>query len=235
VFDDRDRWGFAIRRFRYGLLDLLYPSRCVGCDAPGPVWCEMCQSALEPALGETCLACFRQLPRYNPGHDCPPSSPTAVAAARYRPPLDRALTRLKYRPDERLVAALAACMRRVVLERGFRATCVVAVPLGRKRLRQRGYNQAELLGRELANSLRLPHRESAILRIRETASQVGLNPRQRRANVAGAFRANPDLVGGHSVLLVDDVQTTGSTLAACAHSLLQSGASCVLGVTVGRA
>lgn len=228
------RLGGFLRALSDALQEMVFPSRCGACGAPGEVWCQPCRRRLVRAEGVVCLGCGRVTFPSEARHTCPRRVPRAVAAARYQAPVDRLLTFLKYRPDPRLVTALAGCLCAAVEGSGFRTTCVVPVPLGARRLRQRGYNQAELLGRALARSMQLPFYPSAAVRLRETASQVGLDPMQRQANVAGAFRGDPDWVGGHSVLLVDDVHTTGATLAACADALLQAGAVRVLGATVGR-
>jgi len=142
---------------------------------------------------------------------------------------------LKYRPDLRLARLLAESMAQVVSRHSLSPSCVVPVPLGRRRLHQRGYNQAELLGRALAELLRLPILSSAATRIRETPSQVGLEAGERWANVDGAFAADPSLVQDETVLLIDDVHTTGATLAACSKALAQAGARRVLALTIGRA
>jgi predicted amidophosphoribosyltransferase len=92
-----------------------------------------------------------------------------------------------------------------------------------------------LLGRCLAGLLDLPLRTAALERIRETGSQVGLEAAERWANVDGACAADPSLVQGETVLLIDDVHTTGATLAACSRALAQAGAQRVLSLTVGRA
>jgi len=223
------------RRMRQGTLELLFPTRCVGCGSPGEIWCEACQARLVVVSTPVCLACRQAIAPDLRRHPCPDSSTRAWAAARYQAPLDRALTHLKYRPDPRLIEAFAAMLRGVYQRAEVEASCVVAVPLGPRRLRQRGYNQAELLGRALSESLRLPFYSSAASRIRETASQVGLDPRARAGNVAGAFQADPSLVAGHVVLLIDDVHTTGATLAACGDAMTQAGALRVVGLTMGRA
>ncbi len=223
------------RRVRRETLELLFPTRCVGCRSSGGIWCEACQARLVAVPAPVCLACRQPL---HPGlrrHSCADTSPLAWAAARYQAPLDHALTHLKYRPDDRLIGFFATALKDVVERAGLTASCVVAVPLGPQRQRRRGYNQAELLGRALSESLRLPFYASATVRIRETTSQVGLDPQERWANVEGAFRADPSIVAGHTVLLVDDVHTTGATLAACAAALTQAGALRVVGLTVGRA
>ena len=225
----------TLRQLRQAILELLYPTRCVGCRRAAEIWCGDCQARLAPVSTPVCLACRRELRRRNRNHACPDSAARAWATARYRPPLDRALTHLKYHPDARLVGSLATRLEQTYLHAGEAASCVAAVPLGRKRLKQRGYNQAELLGRALAESLRLPFHPSAASRIRETESQVGLDPKARWANVDRAFQADPSIVRGHIVLLVDDVHTTGATLASCAAALTQAGAAGVVGLTVARA
>ena len=222
-----------LRRLQQEILELVYPTRCVGCRSGGEIWCLACQARLVAVTAPVCLACRRELPARN--HACPQSAARAWATARYRPPLDRALTQLKYRPDPRLIGPLASRLEQTYVHARVRASCAVAVPLGRNRLEQRGYNQAELLGRALAESLRLPFYPSAAFRIRETESQVGLDPKARWANVEGAFQADPSFVRGHVVLLIDDVHTTGSTLAACAAALKRAGAAGVVGLTVARA
>jgi competence protein ComFC len=112
---------------------------------------------------------------------------------------------------------------------------VVPVPLGAARQKERGYNQASLLARPLAMQLNLNYRSKALLRVRETQSQIELNREQRKLNVAGAFRADPKNVAGKNVLVIDDVTTTGSTLDSCADALLYAGAGKVYGLTLARA
>jgi ComF family protein len=166
---------------------------------------------------------------------CGPQAARAWAVAVYQSPLDRAITHLKYRPDVRLARALAESMSDAYQRHRLSASCVVPVPLGRRRQRQRGYNQVDLLGHALADFLGLSCLPSAAKRIRETGSQVGLEAGERWANVEGAFAADPSLVRNETVLLIDDVHTTGATLAACSRAMAQAGAFRVLALTVGRA
>lgn len=217
------------------LLELLFPTRCAGCGATGTVWCDECRRRLVPVESRVCLACRRAYPAHAPADACGPEAPRAWAVAAYRPPLDRAITHLKYRPDARLALALAEAMAQACQRNGIVASCLVPVPLSRRRLRWRGYNQAELLGRSLAGLLQLPLHTAALERTRETGSQVGLEAADRWANVDGAFAANSALIHDETVLLIDDVHTTGATLAACSRALSQAGARRVLSLTLGRA
>jgi ComF family protein len=108
------------------------------------------------------------------------------------------------------------------------------VPIGPRRLRQRGYNQAELLTEAIGRVINVPVMP-VLERVKEGPSQTRLNVAQRRANVRDAFRVRADLnPEGLRLLLIDDVMTTGATLDACARVLKRSGASKVFGMTVAR-
>jgi len=112
---------------------------------------------------------------------------------------------------------------------------MIPVPLGKKRLKERGYNQVGLVARPLAYQIGLRYEPEALWKTRETRSQVGLNVTQRRDNVNNAYQANPDIVKRKSVLIMDDVATTGSTISACTEALLSAGAQEVYVLTIARA
>ena len=112
---------------------------------------------------------------------------------------------------------------------------IVPVPLHRKRERERGYNQSMLVARAAAGPWRENLAPGAVRRVRATAQQVGLSSEERAVNVVGAFEADIDLVTGRPIVLVDDVMTTGSTVAACATVLHDAGAAAVAVVTLSRA
>jgi len=112
---------------------------------------------------------------------------------------------------------------------------VTAVPLSSRRKAVRGYNQSDLIAHKLSDRLGIQFSSEALSRIRETQSQVGLDPPARAANVRGAFSANGKLVEGRHILIVDDLLTTGATLAACHAALLSAGAQDAYGISVGRA
>ena len=116
---------------------------------------------------------------------------------------------------------------------------LIPIPLAVKRLRERGYNQSEMLARALARDWRIPVLVDVLVRTRETPTQTALTPDTRLANVADAFRMSNDqcsMINDHSTLIiVDDVFTTGATLAEAARALEQAGATRVMGVTFARA
>ena len=114
------------------------------------------------------------------------------------------------------------------------ADVIVPVPLHTARLRERGYNQASLLAHEMACRVGLTLNEQTLVRRRATASQVKLDARQRKENVRDAFRCSDDTLAGKQVLLIDDVCTTGATLAACAVALHEGGARSVQALTLAR-
>jgi ComF family protein len=149
-------------------------------------------------------------------------------------PVQDALHRLKYRRDVGLGDALAAHMVEFVAALDWPIDMIVPIPLGRKRLNERGYNQVGLVARPLAMALDLEYASRELRRRRETRSQVGLSKTARLENVRDAFVAG-QRVRGKTVLVVDDVATTGSTLSSAADAFFASGAKDVYGLTVARA
>lgn len=111
---------------------------------------------------------------------------------------------------------------------------VIPIPLGKERLRKRGYNQVGMIARPLALALDVRYESDGLVRRKETLSQVGLSRQQRKENVSRAFAAHAD-VKGRAVLVVDDVSTTGATLSSGADALYESGARDVFALTVARA
>lgn len=215
------------------LLGLLFPSRCAGCGRAGPAWCAACGARVELLTGHLCQLCGQ------PGHrsaDCRFAFPFPVRSyAHYRGSIARALLHLKYRPNRALARVMGQWLATIVRREAWQATLVLPVPLAPIRLRRRGYNQAALIANSLASHLDLPCSEAALTRIRETRSQVGLDGTARQSNVAGAFQAHAEILGGSRVCVVDDLCTTGATLIACGQACVDAGALQVYGLTVGRA
>jgi ComF family protein len=140
---------------------------------------------------------------------------------------------LKYGGLPRIADDLATAMATLSLPTD-EASVLVPIPLAPKRLRQRGYNQSDVLAASLGRLWRLPVSRDLLTRTRETATQTALTPETRLANVAGAFTART-ADRGSRIVLVDDVFTTGATLAEAARALEQAGARTIYGVTFGRA
>ena len=150
-------------------------------------------------------------------------------------PVQSALHTMKYRRNIGMGGALARQMADFVRSLQWEVDMLIPVPLSKKRLKERGYNQVALVARPLAYELGLSYVPSALQKIRETRSQVGLTASQRRENVSKAYQAKAGIVKRKSVLLMDDVATTGSTIQAAAEALLSAGAREVYALTVARA
>jgi ComF family protein len=158
----------------------------------------------------------------------------ARSAAAYEGPLEKAIHRFKYegwRALAPVLAGLAADRLAVEIPPG---AVIVAVPLHPRRRRARGYNQSELLAAELRSWLHLAAPDGRLCRQRDTPPQVGLDRLRRYANVDGAFAWQGPQLTGETVVVVDDVTTTGATLEACAAALRAGGSGRVLGLTVAR-
>lgn len=168
-------------------------------------------------------------------HPLPAALHSLRSAAWFEGPLRRALHHLKYQRDIPLGDTLAEWLFALYRREGLAADLIAPVPLSQQRLRERGYNQADLLARPLAEWAGVPYAPRALTRSRHTLSQVGLSAAERRQNVAGAFVADRRQVAGRQVVIVDDVCTTGATLAACAEALQDAGAAGVWGLTLARA
>ncbi|GAB4419785.1 MAG: ComF family protein [Anaerolineales bacterium] len=218
-------------------LDLIFPPACGGCEKTGVRWCATCQKNVPkiekpfcvvcglPQIQKTvCVRCENRRPAYK----------VLRSWAAFDSPVREALHKLKYRRDMALGEALSAQMAGFLLELDWPLDVLVPVPLGRKRMKERGYNQVAMIAMPLAEKLNLEYAPRMLARVRETKSQVGLSAEERLKNVGGAFQASTE-IAGKVVLLVDDVATTGATLSSGAEALYASGAADVYAFTAARA
>ena len=213
-------------------LDFALPPRCAGCGTTvsevhsfcpdcwkkmeflGHSGCATCGMPLEATEQKTCAACLAR----------PPRIARTRAAVAYDE-LSRSLAiRLKYCRKVAIARTMARYMAPLVADGDNRL--LIPVPLHRTRLWQRGFNQSALVARELSRRLGIAADPLALRRIRRTPPLKGMSPLQRRRTVAGAFRVRDrGAVAGKTVILVDDVLTTGSTADACARTLKRAGAA----------
>lgn len=218
---------------RSRLVDLgrwLLPARCLLCGAAGHDDLDLCRdcAAELPRNRVCCARCA--LPLALPAALCgrcqrrAPPWDGAWAPFRYGWPVDRLESRFKFGGDLAAGRSLAALWLRESRPVSL-PDLILPVPLHRVRLRQRGHNQALELARPLARALGLPLRHDLLSRPRATAPQSELDAVARRRNVRGAFALHPDAEPPAHVAIVDDVMTTGSTLAECARLLRKAGAS----------
>lgn len=220
------------------LLDWLFPRRCIGCGGEGDFLCARCAAALPALHPPLCPRCGFPLASCTLCPDCS-HLPLAIDGIR-SPYLHKGLARelvhsLKYDHFKALAGPAARLMARYFEAHPLPADLLIAVPIHSKRLRRRGYNQADLMARKLSRFIGVPIvGEGVLVRIRDTDSQVGLGAQARRHNVAGAFACRQGVLTGKRILLIDDVCTTGATLSACAVALKEAGAVSVWGFTFSR-
>jgi ComF family protein len=211
------------------LFGRLWPQHCPVCGdvcaTPGPDLCPACRAAL-PWNRSACLRCGLPLPI--PAAACghcqrrPPPLTVAHAAFRYEAPLDRLLPRLKFHNDLAAARLLGGLMAEA-LGSAERPDALIPLPLHRKRLRSRGFDQTLELAKPLAHALCVPLRDDVLVRVRETAPQSRLDAPARRRNLRRAFAVREGVALPAHVALIDDVMTTGATLHAAADALLSAG------------
>ena len=233
----------------HGLLELLLPAACAACGAGvegDAALCRRCDAALPRLPRNLCLRCQSATPT-DPGSLCracaSAASPLAacVAAVAFADDVEGWIRRFKY-PRKGITGldpGAGAVARALVREAGGRCpgpppALVVPVPLHPHRLRARGFNPAARLARALARDIAARMDPVALRRVRDTPSQTGLDRRERQRNVRGAFSARDGLRLPARIWLVDDVVTTGSTLAEAARALRRAGALTVVGVCAAR-
>jgi len=220
------------------LFNLLFPPHCVICNCGGAWLCADCQEQFAPVGPPVCECCGDPVASGRLCLRCQ-AKPLAIDGVRsvyqFEGTLRDTLHEFKYNGMKILAHPLGRLMGDYVRLNPVSVDVVVPVPLHRRRLRQRGYNQSALLAREVARGHGLPMDTMSLVRQRETAPQVSLGASERRTNVQGAFVCITGALREKNVLLIDDVCTTGSTLEACAAALYQAGVVSVHALTLARA
>lgn len=204
-------------------LNLLFPTRCVGCKVEGEIICPTCAYTIDRPLNEV---------------------PGVQALYTYQDKrVAKAVWRLKYGGASASAESLGNYLGEFILSDladsmllDLSNIILVPAPLSRERLRERGYNQALLIAKGVAKLTKIPIEENAVEKVVHTRTQVSLKNRaQRLNNLSGAFRiTDPDLVAGKLVIVIDDVHTTGTTIREIARVLEDAGARLVLGYTLAH-
>jgi len=218
-------------------LELLFPSRCLGCGKEGSLICPACREKIPiitPPIcrccgapqtdGELCSACL------NHKHDID----SIRSPFRFEGVIRQAIHQFKYNNLRYIAKPLAELLNNYLIVNPIPGEVLVPVPLHSRRLRERGYNQSQLLARELGKLTGLPVMADCITRQRQAAPQTrATSVSQRRSNVANAFTCRVAL-RDKKVILIDDVATSGATLDACAAVLKSAGAASVWRLTIAR-
>jgi ComF family protein len=257
------RWRAVVRVLRSpvdALACSLLPASCVLCGASLPRLssapiCDACWTEFPAESGAVCVRCGDSLaaPESTQFSEfcracrlVPPPFERAVAYGVYQGRLRDAVHALKYDRLHPVAGGLGRMLALAIARLAGQAPgemLVVPVPLHRSKYSQRGFNQARLLAREGLRFLGKSHPQwrltlapDTLMRLRVTASQAGLTPRQRRVNVRGAFSvSDAAAVAGRDVLLIDDIMTTGATARAASQALRRAGAKSVWVATLARA
>lgn len=239
----------SLRRFYWNALDLLFPRHCIACSAWIPhahlgYLCPTCASNIPRITSPRCLRCAMPLGfyakvrfgcMYCKGADL--RFRQATAPCRHEGVAREAIHAFKYQGADFLAPFLADLMIVDLSETTFlkKVDLIVPVPLHWIKKMKRGYNQAALLAKRVAEHYRLPCDLTTLMRIRETPTQTALTRTQRQENLRGTFAVRwPEKVKGKIILLCDDVMTTGATASECARTLMAAGARAVYVSVVAR-
>lgn len=231
-----------LKKIKDFLLELFFPSFCLGCQKEGTYLCEDCKATLDISELNYCL-----------GNKNSQNLSGLYFALPYK---ERALTRklihqFKYQP---YIKALAKTLALLLAEHFFlsgnnkeevwRNSVLIPIPLDKKKLKSRGYNQAEELAKELSKILQTPMVANILIKTKSTRPQMELSKEQREKNLQGAFAISPSSLRATAkqsfnlkdkkIFLVDDVYTTGSTMEECAKVLKEAGAKQVWGIAIAR-
>lgn len=213
------------------LANLIAPDCCVLCNSQGSLLCLDCQQLHLKPRRAACFYCNH----YGDGRTCKSCrSKTSLDGLRvayyFEPPLDQLIYQLKYYGNRDVARLFAEAIARQVPE--VKDILLTYVPVSGGRMRERGYNQAELLAREVASELNQPlHR--TLIRVR-SAEQIGQGRMQRYESVINNFVALGSRVRGRNVVIIDDVVTSGATLNECARVLKQTSAKAIWGLALAK-
>ncbi|MFH1406819.1 MAG: ComF family protein [Candidatus Omnitrophota bacterium] len=237
-----------MRRVLETFLDVLYPSRCLGCRRSidkDALICQACWASIRKQMPPFCQKCGKEMYSFDKNADvlcneCRDADylfERAYSVCRYEEPLKHCIHSFKYAGKKSLAAALSEMLIEFCKQHlDMRSlNLIVPVPLHPARQREREFNQAELLAKPLAETFGIEHGPKGLRRKTQGKAQSILNRELRLKNIVGAFEATqPDSLSGRSILLVDDVFTTGATVNECAKALRNARAKKVTVLTLAR-
>lgn len=216
------------------LIDFIFPKRCIFCNTPiysGKPYCEQCVSLI-PFAEDVCLVCAKNPCVCNRRE----TAFSAVAAVFfYELGAENAVRQLKFHERVSYASPLAHYLYEKLLQCDFypEIDCIIPVPMTKKAEYERGYNQSVLLAKELSKKSSIPTYTGILTKKKDTKKQHDLGQKERQENLKDAFEiVNPQQIAGKTVLLCDDVYTTGATFEECARRLLSGGAKKVFCIAV---
>jgi len=227
-----------LKQLQHEVTDFFFPRACMGCGKVGDFICISCSKKMSRILPPLCQRCGR-----------PESSGAyCVECWRQKSNLDavrsvfifdgivrKAIHELKYRNVQAVSGCLAGFMSSYFLENGLSGDMLVPVPLHDRRLRERGYNQSQLLAADLSRQISITVNPVLVKRVRNTGPQArSASVYERRVNMENAFICASGEAAGRDIVIIDDVCTSGATLESCASTLKAGGANRVLGFTLAR-
>lgn len=225
------------------LLNVFFPKFCLGCGQEGTYFCEDCQACLEISEENFCLCENpKRLIEAGKCRNCQPKKLDSLyfAGAYQNKLIKKLIHQFKYEP---FIKELAGPLTDLIIthflllkksEETWKGKILIPIPLFKRNLKRRGFNQAEEITKNLAKILEIPS-SNCLVKIKETPSQTELSGREREKNIKGTFSVkNKELIKNRKVILVDDIYTTGATMNEAAKILKEAGAKEVEGIVVAR-
>ena len=220
-------------------LDALFPPFCCNCGVLGYELCPDCINKIKVLDSKNCCPiCGDIMFKGRICDDCQNNNPCFDQLRSwgvYSGVLREVIRKIKFNRGLGLTGYFITSCSEFIKSWNIEIDHILPVPLGKSRHHSRGYNQVELFAKPISRNLRIPYKPRAITRVKETLSQVGLNAKERKQNVLNAFEGDHEINKNKSVLIIDDITTTGSTLNECAKALRNSGARKVYCFTLARA
>lgn len=210
------------------ILELLFPKFCFGCQKEGSYLCEDCRAILE-------------ISKFHQHHSGQYLKDLYFALPYQNPLIKNLIQKFKYQP---LVKELAKTLSLLIIEHfqlldkkpNLTDFTIIPIPLEKRRLKYRGFNQAEEIAKELSYFWKIPLLSGCLIKNKETTPQVELSGDERKENIKGAFSLkNSREIKDKKILLIDDIYTTGSTMEEAARALKRAGAKEIIGVVIARA